>query len=147
LSKAAGVYGGYLCSSHVVAELIRNRARSFVYSTGLPPGAVAAASAALEIIQTDRELVRGPLARAQDFTSALGLPSAQSAIVSIVLGSAESALEASDRLRGAGFLVAAIRPPTVPPGTSRLRFAFSAEHSEEQVEALARAVQPILSGR
>jgi 8-amino-7-oxononanoate synthase len=147
LSKAAGVYGGYLCASHAVAELIRNRARSFVYSTGLPPGAVAAASAALEIIRTDRELVRRPLARARDFTSALGVPSAQSAIVSIVLGSAESALEASDRLRGAGFLVAAIRPPTVPPGTSRLRFAFSAEHSEEQVAALARAVQPILSGR
>ena len=74
LSKAAGGYGGYLCASHTVAELIRNRARSFVYSTGLPPGAVAAASAALEIIRTDRELVRRPLARALAFTSALDLP-------------------------------------------------------------------------
>ena len=147
LSKAAGGYGGYLCASHAVAELIRNRARSFVYSTGLPPGAVAAASAALEIIRTDRELVRRPLARACKFTAELGLPRAQSAIVSIVLGSAAQALGASERLRDAGFLVAAIRPPTVPPGTSRLRFAFSAEHSEEQVAALVRAVRPLLSGR
>jgi 8-amino-7-oxononanoate synthase len=147
LSKAAGVYGGYLCTSHAVAELVRNRARSFVYSTGLPPGAVAAASAALEIIRTDHELVRRPLALAREFTSALGRPSAQSAIVSIILGSAERAVAASDDLRSAGFLVAPIRPPTVPPGTSRLRFAFSAEHSEQQVAALADAVRPMLPGR
>ena len=147
LSKAAGGYGGYLCASHTVAELIRNRARSFVYSTGLPPGAVAAASAALEIIRTDRELVSRPLARALAFTGALDLPRAQSAIVSIVFGAAERALAASEHLRGAGFLVAAIRPPTVPPGTSRLRFAFSAEHTEEQVRALAAAVRPLLLDR
>ena len=147
LSKAAGGYGGYLCASNTVAELIRNRARSFVYSTGLPPGAVAAASAALEIIRTDRELVSRPLARALAFTGALDLPRAQSAIVSIVFGAAERALAASEHLRGAGFLVAAIRPPTVPPGTSRLRFAFSAEHSEEQVRALAAAVRPLLLDR
>ena len=71
LSKAAGVYGGYLCTSRDVAELVRNRARSFVYSTGLPPGTVAAASRALELIATDKELVRRPLARAREFTAAL----------------------------------------------------------------------------
>ncbi|HJR69672.1 MAG TPA: aminotransferase class I/II-fold pyridoxal phosphate-dependent enzyme, partial [Gammaproteobacteria bacterium] len=72
LSKAVGSYGGYLCASHAVAELVRNRARSFVYSTGLPPGAVAAASRALELIATDRELVRRPLKLARRFTAALG---------------------------------------------------------------------------
>ena len=61
LSKAVGGYGGYLCTSRSVAELVRNRARSFVYSTGLPPGIVAAASRALDLIAADKELVRRPL--------------------------------------------------------------------------------------
>jgi 8-amino-7-oxononanoate synthase len=145
LSKAAGSYGGYLCTSHAVAELVRNRARSFVYSTGLPPGVVAAASCALELIATDRELVRRPLKLARRFTAALGLPPAQSPIVSLPQGGAAQALAASDALRAAGFLVVAIRPPTVPPGTSRLRVTFSAEHTEQEVDALAAAVRPLLA--
>jgi len=144
LSKAVGSYGGYLCASHSVAELIRNRARSFVYSTGLPPGTVAAAGCALDLIATDHALVRRPLSRAREFTAALGLPPASSAIVSVVLGDASRALAASTALRSAGFLVAAIRPPTVPPGTSRLRVTFSAAHTGEQVAALAAAVRPLL---
>jgi 8-amino-7-oxononanoate synthase len=144
LSKAAGSYGGYLCASHPVVELLRNRARSFVYSTGLPPGAVAAASRALDVIAADLALVRRPLARARLFTAALGLPLAASPIVSVSLSSASRALRASDALRSAGFLVAAIRPPTVPAGTSRLRFTFSAAHTEEQVRALAAAAAPLL---
>jgi len=145
LSKAAGAYGGYLCASASVIELVRNRARSFVYSTGLPPGTVAAASRALDIIATDRELVRRPLALARLFTAELGLPPAQSPIVSVVLGRAERALHASDELKLAGFLVPAIRPPTVPAGTSRLRFTFSAAHGEQRVLALSAAVRPILA--
>jgi 8-amino-7-oxononanoate synthase len=144
LSKAVGAYGGYLCASRSVCELVRNRARTLVYSTALPPGVVAAASRALDLIATDRDLVRRPLTRAREFTAALGLPPATSPIVSLVQGSAENALAASDALRKAGFLVAAIRPPTVPPGTSRLRVTFSAEHSSEQVAALAAAVRPLL---
>jgi 8-amino-7-oxononanoate synthase len=144
LSKAAGSYGGYVCASHSVAELLRNRARSFVYSTGLPPGAVAAASRALDIIAADRELVLRPLARACLFTEELGLPPAESAIVSIVLGEPQRALRTAERLREAGFLVAAIRPPTVPHGTSRLRVTFSAQHTEQQVLDLAAAVAPLL---
>src|SRR6185503_17871843 len=143
-SKAVGAYGGYLCASRNVCELVRNRARTLIYSTGLPPGVVAAASCALDLIATDRELVRRPLALAREFTAALGLPPATSPIVSIVQGSAENALAASGALRSAGFLVAAIRPPTVPPGTSRLRVTFSAQHSSAQVAALAAAVRPLL---
>ena len=146
LSKAVGSYGGYLCASRNVAELVRNRARSFVYSTGLPPGTVAAAIRALDLIANDSELVRRPLARAREFTAALDLPPATSAIVSLVIGSAARALAASDALRSAGFLVAAIRPPTVPPGTSRLRLTFSAAHTPDQVEALVAAVRPLLAG-
>lgn len=144
LSKAVGAYGGYLAASRSVCELVRNRARTLVYSTGLPPGVAAAASRALDLIATDRDLVRRPLGLAREFTAALGLPPATSPIVSLVQGSAENALAASDALRNAGFLVAAIRPPTVPPGTSRLRVTFSAGHSSEQVAALAAAVRPLL---
>ena len=147
LSKAAGGYGGYLCASHEVCELVRNRARSFGFSTGLPPGTVAAAATALEIIATENDLVGIPVARARAFTAALDLESAQSAIVPLVLGPAARAVEAAQALREAGFLVAAIRPPTVPAGTSRLRFAFSAEHSERDVRELARVVRPILDGK
>jgi len=145
LSKAAGAYGGYLCASEKVVELIRNRARTFVYSTGLPPGTVAAASRALDLIATNVDLVRRPLALARLFTGELDLSAAESPIVSIVLGSAEQALRASDELKLAGFLVPAIRPPTVPAGTSRLRFTFSAAHREERVRALAAAVRPLVA--
>jgi 8-amino-7-oxononanoate synthase len=145
LSKAAGAYGGYLCASESVVELVRNRARSFVYSTGLPPGTVAAASRALDLIATNLDLVRRPVGLARLFTTELGLRAAESPIVSIVLGSAERALRASDELKLAGFLVPAIRPPTVPAGTSRLRFTFSAAHREERVHALAATVRPLLA--
>lgn len=144
LSKAAGSYGGYVCASAPVVELLRNRARSFVYATGLPPGTVAAASRALDIISADRERTQRPLAHARTFTRALGLPEAASPIVSIVVGTASRALEASDRLRAAGFLVAAIRPPTVPAGTARLRFTFSAAHSDAEVQGLIAAVRPLV---
>ncbi len=141
LSKAVGAYGGYLCTSPAAAELIRNRARSFVYSTGLPPGTVAAACRALELIAGDAALVAAPRARARLFTEATGLPRAASAIVPLHFGGAEAALAASRRLAEAGFLVTAIRPPTVPAGTARLRFAFSAAHTEANVLRLAAAVR------
>ncbi len=146
LSKAAGGYGGYICASHAVCELIRNRARSFGFSTGLPPGTVAAAATALEIIATEKDLVGLPVKRARSFAAALGLEPAQSAIVPLVLGPAARAVEAGSALREAGFLVAAIRPPTVPAGTSRLRFAFSAEHCERDVQELTEAARSILDG-
>jgi 8-amino-7-oxononanoate synthase len=141
LSKAAGAYGGYLCASRNICELVRNRARSFVFSTGLPPGTVAAAAEALAIIRDDAARVARPLALAQRFTAALGLKPAESAIVPLVLGANEAALAASETLRRAGFLVTAIRPPTVPAGTARLRFTFSAAHADADVDALIDAVR------
>ena len=147
LSKAAGSYGGYLCASRPVAELVRNRARTFVYSTGLPPGTVAAAAAALDIIRSEPERTRAPLERARLFTDTLGLRPAESAIVPLVLGTAERALEASAALDAQGFLVTAIRPPTVPLGTARLRFTFCAEHTERDVLDLAAAVASLLEDR
>src|SRR6185312_2631439 len=78
LSKAVGAYGGYLCASAPVIELMRNRARSFVYSTGLPPAVVASAIAALTLIEEDPAYCALPVEKAQRFTRALGLPDAQS---------------------------------------------------------------------
>jgi 8-amino-7-oxononanoate synthase len=141
LSKAVGSYGGYLCASRSVCELIRNRARSFVYSTALPPGTVAASVRGLEFIASDSARVARPLELARRFTQALRLPAAESAIVPLILGSTESALAASEALERAGFLVTAIRPPTVPAGTARLRFTFSARHSDEQLASLIAEVR------
>lgn len=145
LSKAVGGYGGYLCASRVVCELIRNRARSFVYTTGLPPGVVAGAIAALDIIAADAERRVRPVRLARRFTQALGLPSAESPIVPLLLGTAEAALAAQAVLEEAGFLVAAIRPPTVPEGTARLRFAFTAAHDDADIDRLAELVRTGLS--
>ena len=140
LSKAVGSYGGYLCASHVVCELIRNRARSFVYTTGLPPAVVGASIAALDLIATDPAMCAAPLAHARRFCAALGLPPAESPIVPLLLGTAERALAAQAVLEAAGFLVAAIRPPTVPEGTARLRFAFTACHAPDDIDRLAQLV-------
>ncbi|MDD2875791.1 MAG: aminotransferase class I/II-fold pyridoxal phosphate-dependent enzyme [Acidiphilium sp.] len=144
LSKAIGSYGGYLCASKAVCDLIRNRARSFIYTTGLPPGVVAASIASLDIIAADAAFCALPVRKARRFTTALGLPDAQSPIVPLILGSAEAALAAQTRLEAEGFLVAAIRPPTVPEGTSRLRFAFAAAHEDAEIQRLAALVRDLV---
>jgi len=143
LSKALGGYGGFVCASRPVVELLVNRARTLIYSTGLPPATLAGAVAALEVVTADPELRRQPVARARLFAEALGLPPPPSAIVPLVLGDAGSALEASEALAEAGFLVVAIRPPTVPAGTARLRFSFSAHHADGDVRAVAQAVEQL----
>jgi 8-amino-7-oxononanoate synthase len=141
LSKSVGAYGGYLCASAVVCELLRNRARSFVYTTGLPPGVIGAAIAGVERIATDAAYCARPLAHARLFAAAVGLPAPESAIVPVILGTADRALAAQALLEQAGFLVAAIRPPTVPEGTARLRFTFTAQHDTADIQRLADLVR------
>jgi 8-amino-7-oxononanoate synthase len=145
LSKAVGAYGGYLCTSRDVADLIRNRARSLIYTTALPPGILAAALKGIEIIASDAELVAKPFENARRFSALCALPPPQSAVVPILLETPERALEASRRLEQQGYLAVAIRPPTVPEGTARLRCAFSATHSPEQVEGFAAAMRHVLA--
>ena len=140
LSKALGGYGGYLCASQAVVDLVKSRARTFVYSTALPPASVAAAIAALDLVEAQPELCDRPLQKACRFTRALNLPQAQSPIVPVILGEATAALEASAMLEEAGYLVTAIRPPTVPQGTARLRVTFSACHADEDVDRLAALI-------
>src|SRR6202043_4118037 len=90
LSKAGRGYGGYLCASRAVIDLMRPRARPFIYSTGLPPPVVAAASAALDLIERDKALTEEPLRKARLFTRALNLPATQSAIVPGIVGEADA---------------------------------------------------------
>jgi 8-amino-7-oxononanoate synthase len=141
LSKAVGGYGGYLCASRAVIDLMRTRARTFIYSTGLPPSVIAAASAALDVIERDPAYAAEPLRKARLFARALNLPEAQSAIVPMIVGETNAALAASELLRDEGFLVVAIRPPTVPAGTARLRFAFTAQHADTDIARLADIVR------
>jgi 8-amino-7-oxononanoate synthase len=141
LSKAVGSYGGYLCASAPVIELMRNRARTLVYSTGLPPSVVAASIAALDLIEREPEYCARPLAKAGAFTRMLGLPDAHSPIVPIVIGSEERALSSSHMLAEQGFFVSAVRPPTVPAGTARLRLTFTAQHPNEEIARLASVLR------
>ncbi|EJW21985.1 hypothetical protein IMCC14465_03790 [alpha proteobacterium IMCC14465] len=141
LSKALGSYGGYVCGSQKLIDLLVNRARSFVYSTGLPPMSTAAALAALEIIEQDPTLVDKPLAHARRFCERVGLSIPQSPIVPVIFGGNETVMKISEKLAQEGFLVSAIRPPTVPENTARLRIAFNAAHEAEHIDRLADLVR------
>lgn len=141
LSKAVGAYGGYLCASAPVIDLIRNRARTLIYSTGLPPSSVAAAVAALDLIEREPAYAALPVQKALAFTRRAGLADAQSPIVPVIIGEEEATLAASRMLADAGYLAAAIRPPTVPAGTARLRLTFTAQHPDDAIAQLADIVR------
>ena len=120
---------------------MHNRARTLVYSTGLPPSALGAAIAALDIIESEPDVAALPLRKARAFTRAANLPAAESAIVPVTIGDADAALAASALLEDEGFLVVAIRPPTVPEGTARLRVTFNAAQPDDAIERLAGIVR------
>ena len=141
LSKAVGSYGGYVAASKPVVDLLINRARSLIYATGLPPAVVGASIAGVDIIASEPALCAKPLAHARTFAAQLNLPPPQSAIVPLVVGTSPVALDLSLALEREGFLVTAIRPPTVPDGTARLRVTFSAAHEVGDVLRLADAVR------
>ncbi len=141
LSKYIGSYGGYVCGSKTLIDYLKNTARSLIFSTALPPSVLAAASAAIDVIMANPDLIRQPTEKAQLFCSELGLPKPASPIVPILCGSEEDALQASNWLQTKGFLVVAIRPPTVPKNTSRLRLSFSAMHLDEDITTLANLIK------
>ena len=125
-------------------EELRTRARPLVFTTALPPASIGAALAALDIVESDAKRRERPLELAKRFCAAVGLPVPVSPIVPVLLGSEARALDASARLQDQGFLVTAIRPPTVPRGTARLRITFSATHTEADIDQLAQGVRLIL---
>ena len=141
LSKSIGAYGGYVCSSKPVIDLIRNRARSLIYTTGLPPGIIGSSIRALEIINNDHELVKKPIIASTYFSRLLKLKKPKSAIVPIILGSERKVLNLSKNLMEKGFLVGTIRPPTVPKNTSRIRCSFNANHNMKDIEKLVEIIK------
>jgi 8-amino-7-oxononanoate synthase len=137
LSKALGSQGGYVAGSRAMVDLLVNRARSFIFTTGLAPPSAAAAAAAVEIVRgSEGDRLRESLRSHVDMVRA-GHPTP---IVPVVIGDEADALAASEKLLAEGLLVPAVRPPTVPPGTSRLRVSLSAAHSVFEVERLSRAL-------
>ncbi|MEM9225986.1 MAG: 8-amino-7-oxononanoate synthase, partial [Pseudomonadota bacterium] len=145
LSKAVGAYGGYVCGPQSFIDLLVSRARSFVYTTGLPPAVLGAIDQALEIIAAEPDRGGRAIAHAARFCQALGLPAPQSPIVPIIVGAETRALEWSAELEARGLLVTAIRPPTVPDGTARLRITFSAAHKDSDVDTLIAALKTCMA--
>jgi len=137
LSKTLGSLGGYVAGPAPIIDLLRNRARSFIFTTASTPADTAAASAALGVLQSPEGAAR--IARLRALVHRLR-PGHPSPIVPVVLGDEHAALAAAATLLDDGLLVPAIRPPTVPPGTSRLRVALSALHADADVERLCRAL-------
>jgi len=146
LSKALGSQGGYVAGSQELITYLHNKARSFIYTTALNPAACAAArqaiklleqeQAGLDILRDNTRQLRQGLAQAGLEVATEGTP-----IIPVVIGEERQALSLSAKLLEAGYFVPAIRPPTVPKGTSRLRITVSAAHTQEEIEGLIQSVK------
>jgi 8-amino-7-oxononanoate synthase len=149
LGKAFGAAGGFAAGSATLREYLVNRARPFVFATAAPPAVAAAASAALRLSggpegETRRARLRSHRRRLNQALDTR-IPDSPGAIVPVLLGRDERALAASARLRELGLFVPAIRPPTVPEGTARLRVTLSSEHTGDDIDQLAAALREVLS--
>lgn len=141
LGKALGTAGAFVAGSELLIESLIQHARSYIYTTALPPAIAAATLESLQLLTEEawrREHLTALIGRFREGALALGLPLMDSAspIQPLQVGDAGRALALSDALRASGILVGAIRPPTVPAGTSRLRITLSAAHSNAQVDQL-----------
>jgi 8-amino-7-oxononanoate synthase len=146
LSKALGAQGGFVCGSRRLIDWLVNRARPYIFSTALAPPLAAAAQRAVRIVAAEPERRRHLLQLADSLReqlSDLGFPETGSRcqIVPVVVGEPQAAVELSQRLEEQGLLVPAIRPPSVPPGTSRLRISLTAGHTHDDVRKLIRALE------
>jgi 8-amino-7-oxononanoate synthase len=145
LGKALGSYGAYVCASRELSEYLVNTARPFVFSTAPPPPVVAASLAALELLEAEPERVERLRSNAATLRSALaaeGLPAggSESQIVPVAIGDPELTMRLCERALDRGVFAQGIRPPTVPEGTSRLRFTAMATHRPEDLRDAAKRV-------
>jgi 7-keto-8-aminopelargonate synthetase-like enzyme len=143
LSKALGGYGGFVGCGGAVKQLLVNRARSFIYSTALPPACLGAGRKAVEIVSESPELGAELLARARRFHDLLAnagfsLPPFESQILPIRIGDNQRCVDFSRALRLRGIIATAVRPPTVPQGTARLRLSVTLAHTDADLEWAAR---------
>jgi len=150
LGKAVGTFGAFVAGSPVLIESLLQRARTYIYTTALPPALAAATRAALRVMQDESWRRARVLRVAQTFAAAardlgLNVMPSRTPIQPIVLGSESAALDASRALLEQGLWVPAIRPPTVPAGSSRLRVTFSAAHSDQDVAQLVEALRVLAS--
>jgi len=141
LGKAFGTFGAFVAGDNVLIETLVQEARTYIYTTALPPAVAEATRVAVRLAREEawrRTHLESLIRRFREGAKQLGLPvpASTSAIQPLVLGSAARALHVADRLRNAGLLVPAIRPPTVPAGSARLRITFSAAHTEDHVDRL-----------
>ena len=138
LSKAVGALGGYIAGSRTLIALLINRARGFIFTTGLPPATLAAANTALDVIRSSPELRQNLFSHANRLKTALInfgytlLPS-ETQILPVVLGSPQRATRVAEALLTEGVFAPAIRPPAVPAGTSRLRLTVMATHTDAEI--------------
>ena len=150
LSKALGSEGGFVCGSRLLIDYLRNLSRPFIFSTAPGAPAMAAASAALDVLKSEPERVEHLRRNVAFFVAELkkrGISAAaESAIVPIMVGDERKALEASAALEEAGFLIPAIRYPTVARGSARLRVAIMCSHTEDQLSKAAASIYGIMSG-
>lgn len=151
-SKAMGSFGAYAAGSRVMIDYLIQRCGGLIYSTALPPATLGAIDAALDLLPTlnaERQRLANHAARFRSEMQAAGFDTGQSAtqIVPLIIGDAAAALELADHLRGEGFWLTAIRPPTVPEGTSRLRIAFSAAHNDADVDRLIKTLKAKAPGQ
>jgi 8-amino-7-oxononanoate synthase len=145
LGKAFGTFGAFIAGDEDLIEYLIQQARSYIYTTALPPALAEATRASLRIVQEEgwrRDALRARVAQFRAGAAQLGLTLLDSPtpIQALILGDAPAAVAASEALRARGILVAAIRPPTVPAGSARLRITFSAQHSAQHVERLLEAL-------
>ncbi|MGH0033659.1 MAG: 8-amino-7-oxononanoate synthase [Myxococcota bacterium] len=148
LGKALGSFGAYATGSRVLVDWLVNRARSFIYTTGLPPASAAAARAAIGICRREPERAAGLRRRVRELGERLRrsgwtIPRVESQILPVRVGEADRAVDLARQLLDRGLYVAAIRPPTVPAGTSRLRLSVMATHTDEQLERVARSFEEL----
>ncbi len=148
LGKALGSFGGFAAGRADLRELLVNRARSFIFSTALPPASAAAALAAIEIVEREPELGPTLLSRAKTFQGLLRaegvrLPEVTSQIIPIPVGDNRRALQLAQRLEERNLLAVAIRPPTVPPATARLRLSVTLAHRPEDLGQAARVIAEV----
>ena len=145
LGKALGAYGAFAACSASMRDYLTNTARSLIFSTALPPPAVAGALAALEVLQEHPEMVDKLQANADALRDELAregfeVAGSSTQIVPLVVGDPDLAMAVCERAIEAGVFAQAIRPPTVPAGTSRLRLALMATHTREELRAAARTL-------
>jgi 8-amino-7-oxononanoate synthase len=145
LSKAIGALGGFIAGPEALIQTIVNSGRAFIYTTALPPMLCAAAMAALEIIKTQpqrrrRLLEMADMLRGRLTSAGLDCGESRSQIIPVMIGSASEAVAVSRKLLEVGFLVPAIRPPTVPKGSSRLRVSLCATHEQADLERFAETL-------